>query len=145
MAPGPSVQGKFMHRVDTTDTRVKRLARAQGQTTWREGNPALDPAGDVGRNRHHRLAPGDIARLHAPTTPVRGQLRNGVLQVDSLVRAAFARSDYPRRGIKPAAHRAALSLHLEGDARQRRDVSDQTDAGDCEPALQRPGLELANP
>lgn len=134
-----------MHRVDTTGTRVKRLARAQGQTTWREGSPALDPAGDVGGNRHRRLAPGDIARLHAPTTPVRGQLRNGALQVESLERAPFARSDYPRRGIKPSAHRAALSLHLDGDALQRHDVFDQTDTGGWEPALQRPGLELANP
>lgn len=134
-----------MHRVGTTDTRFKRLARALGQATRREGNADLGPAGDVGRNRHRRLAPGDIARPHAHATPAHDQLRNGVLQVDSLVRAAFARSDYPRRGIKPAAHRAALSLHLEGDARQRRDVSDQTDAGDCEPALQRPGLGLANP
>lgn len=134
-----------MHRVETTSTRVKRLARALGQTTRREGNAALDPAGDVGRNRHRRLAPGDIAHPHAHATPAHDQLRNGALQVESLALAPFARSDYPRRGIKPSAHRAALSLHLDGDALQRRDVFDQTGAGGWEPALQRPGLELANP
>lgn len=134
-----------MHRVNTTSTQVKCLARALGQTAWRKTSPARDPAGDVGRNRHRRLALGDIAHPRAHATPARDQLRNGASQVESLARPTCFRSEYPRRGIKPSAHCAALSLHFDGDAPQRHDVFDQADPGGWEPAQQRHELELANP